>query len=136
MSVFYKIFGLKNQKYALGNCDKYKTSLLSSSVWSSDGSGSKFFDPGRVGSGQPFMVWVWIWEISPKIMKFFNFFPFVSKKNIFRSGRKVTWLNAGLPLIYGRSKSSTGRVGSGTISSLTPLRICGLGSQLFDVYHK
>jgi len=42
-------------------------------------------DPGqkfltRVGSGQPFMVWVRIWKISPKNVKFFNFLPFGSKK--------------------------------------------------------
>jgi len=34
----------------------------------------------RVGSGQPFMVWVRIWKISPKNVKFFNFFPIGSKK--------------------------------------------------------
>jgi len=47
--------------------------------------GSKIFDPGRVnflwlGSVQPFMVWVRIQKISPKNVKFFNFFPFGSKK--------------------------------------------------------
>jgi len=56
----------------------------------SDGSRSKNFDAswvrsifcslGQVGLGQPFMVWVWIWKISPKNVKFFNFFPFGSKK--------------------------------------------------------
>jgi len=34
----------------------------------------------RVGSGQPFMVWVRIWKISPKNVKIFNFFPFRVKK--------------------------------------------------------
>jgi len=29
--------------------------------------------PGWVGSGKPSMVWVW--KISPKNVKFFNFFP-------------------------------------------------------------
>jgi len=43
------------------------------------GPGQKFFDPGRVRSGQPFMVWVWIWKISAKNLKFSNFFPFTSK---------------------------------------------------------
>jgi len=28
----------------------------------------------RVGSGQLSLVWVWIWKISPKNHKFFNFF--------------------------------------------------------------
>jgi len=31
-----------------------------------------------VGSGQPFMVWVW--KISPKNVKFFNFSPLGSRK--------------------------------------------------------
>jgi len=42
------------------------------------GSG-QFFVP-QVGSGQPFMVWVRIWKISPKNVKFFNIFHFWSKK--------------------------------------------------------
>jgi len=42
--------------------------------------GSTFCGSGRVRSGQPFMVWVRIWKISPKNVKFFNFFPFGSKK--------------------------------------------------------
>jgi len=53
--------------------------VFKDSVTISDGSRSKIFDPGQVnflwlGSGQPFMVWVWIWKISPKDVKFFNFF--------------------------------------------------------------
>jgi len=57
---------------------------------SSDGYGSKIFDPGWfgsnfccsgwVGSGQPSLIWVWIWKISPKNIKFFNFLPIGSKK--------------------------------------------------------
>jgi len=41
----------------------------------------------RVGSGlgQPFLVWVWVWKISPKNHWFFNFLPFGSKKIL--SGR-------------------------------------------------
>jgi len=43
------------------------------------------FDPGWVkflllGSGLPSLVWVCIWKISPKNVKFFNFLPFGSKK--------------------------------------------------------
>jgi len=60
----------------------------------------------RVGLGQPFMVWVWIRKIYPKNVKFFNFLPF-------GSGRKVPRSEAGRPLIYCRSKVSSGRVGSG-----------------------
>jgi len=59
----------------------------------------------RVGSGQLFMVWVSIWKISPKNIKFFNLFS-SSQKNLF-----------GLFLIYCGSKVSSGWVGSGPISS-------------------
>jgi len=41
---------------------------------------SIFCGSGRVGFGQPFMVWVLIWKISPKNGKFFNFLPFGSNK--------------------------------------------------------
>jgi len=42
--------------------------------------GSGQFFVALVGSGQPFMVWVRIRKISAKNVKFFNFFPFGSKK--------------------------------------------------------
>jgi len=97
-------------------------------VLGSDGSGSKIFDPGRVGSifcglgqvgsGQPFMVWARIRKISPKNVKLFNFFPFGIQKNCFGSGRKVPGSKPGQPLIYCGSKVSSGRVGSGPISSI------------------
>jgi len=96
------------------------------SLSDSDGSGSNFFDPGRVGSifcgsgrvesGQPFMVWVRIWKISPKNVKFSNFLPFGSKK--IASGRKVPGSKPGRPLIYCGSKVSSGRVESGHGPSL------------------
>jgi len=35
-----------------------------------------------LGLGQPFMVWVWISKISPKNIKFFNFFPLDQKKSL------------------------------------------------------
>jgi len=50
------------------------------------GPGQKFLTrPGqffvaRVGSGQPFMVWVRIQKIQAKNVKFFNFFPSGQKK--------------------------------------------------------
>jgi len=47
--------------------------------------GSSQFFVARVGSGQPSMVWVW--KISPKKVKFFNFFP--SGQNLFGSGQKL-----------------------------------------------
>jgi len=53
----------------------------------------------RVGSGQPFMVWVWIWEISHKNVNFFIFFP-SGQTNLFGSGRKVPRSKAGQPLLY------------------------------------
>jgi len=71
----------------------------------------------RVGSGQPFMVWVWIWKISPNNVKFFNFLSF-------GSGRKVPWLEAGWPLFYCGSKVSSGRVGSWPISNIITLTHC------------
>jgi len=67
-----------------------------------------------VGSGQPFMVWVWIWKISPKNVKFFNFFTLGQKKS-----RGVEKYPGWRCLIYCGSKVSLGRVGSRPISSLT-----------------
>jgi len=67
----------------------------------SDGSGSKIFDPTL---GQPSMVWVWIWKISPKKMSNFSLF--------FPSGQKVLGLKAGQPLIYCGLKISSGRIRS------------------------
>jgi len=77
----------------------------------SDGPGSKFFYPDRVGSGQPSMPWAWVRKISPKNVKFYNFF-FSDKKKSLRVGSK-----AGGPLIYHGSKVSSGQVGSRPISS-------------------
>jgi len=90
--------------------------------------------PGRVnffwlGSGQPFMVWVRILKISPKNFKFFNFFPFGSKK--IDSGRKVPGSKPGLLLIYCGSKVSSGRVGSGPISTKNQ-PVCKLSSSLMS----
>jgi len=45
-----------------------------------------------MGLVQPSLVWVW--KISPKIHKFFNFFPSVQKKSQ-RVGSKSTWVKAG-----------------------------------------
>jgi len=49
------------------------------------------------------MVWVWIWKISPKNIKFFNFF-------YLRSGQNVPGSKAGQPLIYCGSKVCSVRV--------------------------
>jgi len=69
---------------------KTKLGIFHLCLWTSDGSWSKLFDPGWVGSifcgsgwvgsGQPFLVWVWIWKMFPKNVKFYNFFTFRSKK--------------------------------------------------------
>jgi len=44
----------------------------------------------RVESDQPFMVWIWVRKISPKNVKFFNFYP---------SGKKIPGLKEDRPLI-------------------------------------
>jgi len=43
--------------------------------------GSGQFFAALLGLGQPFMVWVWICKISPKNVKFFNFYPWGQKKS-------------------------------------------------------
>jgi len=65
-----------------------------------------------MGSGQPFMVWVWIWKISPKNVKIFNFFPFGSKKISLCRVKKVPGSKAGRPLFHCGLKVSSGRVRS------------------------
>jgi len=75
--------------------------LLWPSGQSSDGSGSKIFDLGRVGLGQPSLVWVWVWKISPKNTNFFYFLPF-------GSGQKVPGSKARRPFIYSGSKVCSG----------------------------
>jgi len=76
----------------------------------------QFFVAG-FGSGQPFMVWVWIKKISPKNVKFFNFFPFGSKKSL-RVWSKSTRVKGRLAsyLLQVKSKLMWGRVGAGPIS--------------------
>jgi len=93
--------------------------LRAYSACTSDGSGSKIFDPCRVnflwlGSGQPFMVWVRIWKISPKNIKFFNFFPSGQKKFL-PVMSESTRVKAGLASYLLRVKS---KLGSGQGPSL------------------
>jgi len=66
---------------------------------------------GRVGSSQPFMVWVWIWKISPKNVKFFNFLPFGSKKSL-RVGSESTRVKgrSASYLLLVKSKLGSGQV--------------------------
>jgi len=67
--------------------------------------GQKFLT--RVGLGQPVMVWDWIWNFSPKNVKFFNFFPFGSKKS-FRVGSESTLVKGGLASYLLQIKSKLG----------------------------
>jgi len=46
------------------------------------------------GSGQPFMVWVWIWKISPKNVKF-SIFSLRVKKFSYGWVRLLTWIFMG-----------------------------------------
>jgi len=64
----------------------------------------------RVRLGQPFMVWVWLWKISPKNIKFFNFFLFGSKKYL--RVRSEIRVEGGLAsyLLRVKSKLKSGRV--------------------------
>jgi len=83
-------------------------------VLSSDGSGSKFFDPGQIGSGQPFMVWGW--KIFPKNVEFLNFSLRVKQISfggvkkclgqrqvglLFTAGQKYAWVGSELVSISG-----------------------------------
>jgi len=95
-------------------------SSLLVSLLHSDGFGSKIFDLGRVGSiycgsgwvgsGQPYKVWVWIWKISPRNVKFFIFFTFGSKK-FHWVGWKSTRIKGGLVsyLLQVKSKLGSGQ---------------------------
>jgi len=84
-------------------------------VKSSDGSGSKNFDPGRVGSIFCGSVWVGSdiygfglnFENFPKNVKFFNFFP-SGKKKLLRVGLESTRVKAGSASYFLRVKSKLG----------------------------
>jgi len=81
----------------------FKTLLIYSLTWitlHSDGSGSKFFDPGWVSH-----LWIGFGfgKFNLKIPNF-QFFPLRVKKNLFGMGQKVPGSKAGQPLIYCGSK--------------------------------
>jgi len=59
-------------------------------------------------SGQPFLVWVW--KISPKYVKLFNFFPWGQKKS-HRVGSKSTRVKGGVAsyLLWVKSKLGSGQ---------------------------
>jgi len=81
---------------SLKYCDKYKIAFILVM-----GPGQNFLP--QVGSGQPFKVWVWISIISPKNVKFFNFFPSVSKQIASGQVRKYPgWSRIGLLFTAGQ----------------------------------
>jgi len=94
-------------------------------VSTSDRSGSKKFDPGWVGSIFCGLGWVGSASFGfgkiPLKMSNFSILSLRVKKNLFGLGQKVPWSKAGQALIYCRSKVSSGRVGSGPISSFNSL---------------
>jgi len=75
-----------------------------------------------LGSGQPFMVWVRIWKISPKNVNFFNFFPFGSKK-LLRVRSESTRVKAGSASYLLQVKSE---LGSGQGLSLQDIKVTRL----------
>jgi len=76
----------------------------------------------RVGSGQVSHLWFGfrIWKISPKNVKFFNFFPFGSKK-LLRVGLESTRIKAGSAsyLLRVKSKLRSGQGPSLVVSKIT-----------------
>jgi len=98
------LFWLKEHFYGWKSSNFYVWTCLASVkslVFFSDGSGSKFLT--RVGLDQPFIVWVWIWKISPKNVKFFNFFLFGSESTRVEGGSASYLLRV-------KSKLGSGRV--------------------------
>jgi len=55
---------------------------------------------GRIGLGQPSMVWVWIWKISPKNANFLIFFSLGQKKI------SLVWVKGRLASFFCGSKES------------------------------
>jgi len=62
----------------------------------------------RVGSGKPFLVWVWVWKISPKNPKFVKFFPFGSAQKEPGSKADTCGLLFTVGLKYARVRSGKG----------------------------
>jgi len=94
--------------------------------------GPRQFFFARVMLGQPFMVWVR--KISPKNIKFFNFFP-SGKKNPLWVGSKSTRVKGGSAscLLRFKSKLGSGRVGSWPISIFYPTQLtCNIPQLKFD----
>jgi len=71
----------------------------------SDGSRSKLFDPGQVGSF--FIDGVWSGQSPPDKVNFHLNIPIFShlfNKNLIRSGQKIFWIKLGQPLITAGQK--------------------------------
>jgi len=121
----------------LGNCifwgNYFELLNISLLVLSSDGSGSKNFDPRWVN-----FLWLWsgrVWsglvgsaiyglglnlENFPRKCQIFQFFSLQVEKNLFGLGQKVPGSKAGQHLTAGQKYA---RVGSGPISSPQPVVI-------------
>jgi len=122
----------KNLINSFRDCQSFKTQIINALLelrtfskvsptlhlipWASDGTGTKHFDPGRVGSisccsGQVSHPWFGsgFGKFPLKNLKFFNFFP---------SGQKVPGWKTSRPLIYCGSKVCSDRVGTGQGPSL------------------
>jgi len=90
----------------------------------SDGSGSKNFDPGRVkflllGLGRVSHFWFgYRFGKFPLKCQMFQFFALWVKKNLIRSGGKVPGSELGQPIIYCGSKVCSVWFGSGQCPSL------------------
>jgi len=69
----------------------------------------------RVGLGQPSLVWVFIWKISTKNHKFFNFLP-LGQKKIFSGWVKKFPGQRQVGLVF-IADQKYGRLGSGPIST-------------------
>jgi len=102
---------------------------------SSAGSGSKYFDPGSIGSifccsGQVSHLWFGFeFGKFPLKMSNFQFFSLRVKKNLFGLGQKVPGSKMGWPLIYCGSKVCSAGVGSGQVPSLIRSKSVALESR-------
>jgi len=77
--------------------------------------GSFFCCLGWVGSG---FVSLWVWKIFLQKYQILQFFSLEVKKNLSRSGLKISRLQMSQPLIYSGTKVCLGWVGSGQGASL------------------
>jgi len=74
------------------------------------------------------MVWVGIWKISPKNVKFFNFFPLGQKKSLW-AGSKSTWVKGGSASYLLRVKS---KLRSGWVRAHLQYKSSATSQQFFN----